>query len=52
MGQDVDVVTHISWRSGMLFLAILIIIVVFYFNFSLHVGLFDHLHLYTNQTFQ
>lgn len=52
MGQDVDVVTHIKGRGGMLFLTVFFIIVVFHPNFSLHVGLLYHLNLFTIKHFQ
>lgn len=45
MCQDVDVMTNIAWRRGVLLLSILTLLRLLNLYFSLHVGLFDHLHL-------
>lgn len=50
MCQDVDVMTDIAWRRGVLLLSILTLLRLLNLYLSLHVGLFDHLHLQEKTT--
>lgn len=45
MCQDVDVMANIAWWRRMLLLTIFTLLWLFHLDFTLHVGLFDHLHL-------
>lgn len=45
MCQDVDIMTDIAWWCRMLLLAIFALLWLFHLYLTLHVGLFDHLHL-------
>lgn len=45
MCQDVDVMTNIAWWGRMLLFPIFALLWFFHLYLTLHVGLFDHLHL-------
>lgn len=45
MCQDVDVMTNIAWWGRMLLFPIFALLWLFHLYLTLHVGLFDHLHL-------
>lgn len=45
MCQDVDVVTDVAWRRGVLLLGVLALLRLLHLDLALHVGLLDHFHL-------